>query len=181
MKKLRLAAMLALATTLSACDTFDYPIADQVETLQVGLADPAWNGAEVPEGQQCKKFGGHGATPPLQVSGIPQGANAVIVAFSDRSWFLMDHGGHGMIGKWTAGSDGSIFIPAIAGESFELPEGMFLEREHQGGRGEPGAYLPPCSGGRGNRYFAEVVAVRKEAGDEPSQLLAKGEVFLGRY
>jgi hypothetical protein len=181
MKKFSLAVVVTAAFALTACDTFDYQSADQVMPLQVSLADSAWDGTAIPEGQQCKKFGGHGATPPLTISGIPESANAVIVAFSDRSWFLMDHGGHGMIGKWTAGAGGSVEIPAIAGESFELPKGMFLEREHQGGRGEPGAYLPPCSGGRGNRYFAEVAAVHREASGETTQLLARGEVFLGHY
>ncbi|MEZ5529634.1 MAG: hypothetical protein R3E57_06825 [Porticoccaceae bacterium] len=181
MKKLRLAALLAAAGALSACDTFDYQTTAEVMPLQVSLADPAWDGQAIPAGQQCKKFGGNGATPPLKISGIPEGANAVIVAFSDRSWFLMDHGGHGMIGFWTGGLLDSVEIPAIAGETFELPQGVFLERQHQGGRGAPGAYLPPCSGGRGNRYFAEVAAVFKGSGDEPTRLLAEGEVFLGRY
>jgi len=181
MKRIPMAALLVLASVLSGCDTFEYQLADRVAELQVSLADPAWDGYAIPEGQQCKKFGGHGATPLLKVSGIPDEANAVIVAFSDRSWFLMDHGGHGMIGLWTGRLHNSIEIPVVAGESFDLPKGMFLEQAHQGGRGEPGAYLPPCSGGRGNRYFAEVAAVYKGTGDEPTQLLASGEVFLGHY
>ncbi|WP_461516715.1 hypothetical protein [Porticoccus sp.] len=181
MKKLRLAALLAAAGALSACDSYDYTRVDQVLPLQVSLADPSWDGFAIPEGQQCRKFGGDGATPRLLVSGIPEGANAVIVAFSDRSWLLMNHGGHGMLGLWTGGLSDSVGIPAITGESFELPSGMFIEQPHRGGRGAPGAYLPPCSGGRGHRYVAEAMAVHKGTGGQPTQLLAEGEILLGRY
>ncbi|WP_461521375.1 hypothetical protein [Porticoccus sp.] len=181
MNKPHLAFALLMATLLSACDTYNYQRADTVAALQVALTDPSWDGYAIPSGQQCKKFGGDGATPPLKISGMPEGTNAVIIAFSDRSWFLMDHGGQGMIGLWTGNSFSSVEIPAVAGESFVLPRGLFLEQEHKGGRGAPGAYLPPCSGGRGNRYVAEVMAVHKGTGGQRTQLLAKGEIFLGRY
>ena len=37
-------------------------------------------------------------------------------------------------------------------------------------------YLPPCSGGRGNRYVAVVKAV-----DADRKVLAKAKIKLGRY
>lgn len=181
MNKILVATTLIMTVVLSACDSYENSRADQILPLQVSLADPSWSGFTIPEGQQCRKFGGNGATPRLLVSGIPEGANAVIVAFSDRSWFLMNHGGHGMIGLWTGYAHNRVEIPSVAGETFDLPSGIFIEQPHRGGRGEPGAYLPPCSGGRGNRYVAEVMAVHKGTGDEPTWLLAEGEISMGRY
>ena len=61
-------------------------------------------------------------------------------------------------------------------------------REHEGRAGgarkknratgawkSPG-YLPPCSGSRGNRYFAVVKAVGAD-----KKVLAKAKIKLGRY
>lgn len=60
---------------------------------------------------------------------------------------------------------------------------MFVERPHQGWlRGDGGAYLPPCSGGRGHSYYATVKAVYKarRAGEE-SRLLGERVIELGKY
>ena len=37
----------------------------------VVFADPAWDGKKVPDGQHCKKYGGHGATPAPNVRQLP--------------------------------------------------------------------------------------------------------------
>ncbi|MEJ2115543.1 MAG: hypothetical protein P8X88_05735 [Gammaproteobacteria bacterium] len=59
---------------------------------------------------------------------------------------------------------------------------VFIEEEHRGSRGEEGAYLPPCSGGRGNHYYAEVKAVFKDENNKSnSKLLGFGEIYLGEY
>ncbi len=43
-------------------------------------------------------------------------------------------------------------------------------------------YLPPCSGGRGNLYSAEVLAVFKSETDtSENRLLARGYIALGHY
>ena len=167
---------------LCACTSASYrPVANPVH-LQVAFADPQWDGRTVPVGQRCRWAGGNGSTPPLRVDGIPRAANDLLVEFSDRSYFLMDHGGHGEIGLWLRGTPASVTIPAVAGESLELPEGMFVERKHQGWlRGHGGAYLPPCSGGRGHRYYATVKAVYKSADGGESRLLGEQNIELGEY
>ncbi len=88
--------------------------------LEAKLADPAWDGVKVPEGQQCQKFGGQGKSPALAVSGIPSGVSHLA-----------------------------------------------------------GAYLPPCSGGRGNSYYVTVKAVHKQ-GDETHEL-GSAVVEMGKY
>ena len=42
-------------------------------------------------------------------------------------------------------------------------------------------YLPPCSGGLGHSYFAEVKAVKKIEGKKKPKVLGKAKIKLGRY
>ena len=174
---------LLVAALLGACSNeVAYHPVDRPAQLQVSFADPQWDGLSVPVGQRCRWAGGNGSTPPLRVAGIPPGANALLVAFSDRSYFLMDHGGHGELGLWLHDAPTSVSIPAVAGESLALPDGMFVERRHQGWlRGHGGAYLPPCSGGRGHHYYATLRAVYKAADGGESRLLGEGRIELGEY
>ena len=147
------------------------------EELQVSFADPAWTGKEIPEGQHCKKFGGNGATPPLKLSGIPEGTAAVLVEFNDKSYQpLSRRGGHGIVGFRHAGGSEAV-LPAVPGGTKKTPDGTWIEKKNRatGAWRSPG-YLPPCSGGRGNRYTAEVKAV-----DADGKVLAKARITLGRY
>lgn len=183
MNKLSIALALAGMAMLGGCASSPYRPVDNPARLQVAFADAAWDGQSVPFEQRCRWAGGNGATPRLRVDNIPAGANALIVEFSDRSYFPMDHGGHGVLGLWLGAGQSSVTIPSVAGESDELPQGMFVERKHQGWlRGSGGAYLPPCSGGRGHRYYATVKAVYKAKGDrEQSRLLGEQVIEMGRY
>ena len=151
--------------------------------LEVSLADPAWDGKKIPKGQQCTKFGGKGATPAMQVGNIPAEANAIIVEFNDRNYQPLSwNGGHGKIGFRIAEGSGSALLPSVPGETDDLPEGSFVEKRNRatGGYARPG-YLPPCSGGRGHSYFAEVKAVKKVEGKKKPEVLAKAKIKLGRY
>ena len=144
--------------------------------LKVAFADAAWNGKRIPKGQQCSKFGGKGGTPPLEVKGAPDGTVEIVVAYNDRSYQpLSFNGGHGKIG-YEAGP-GTTIIPALPGETARMPEGARVVAKNRatGGYARPG-YLPPCSGGRGNLYFADVFAVSAKG-----KMLAKGRIVLGRY
>jgi len=167
---------------LVACASSDYKAVDDPAKLIVSFADQTWDGVKIPNGQECKKFGGNGSTPSLIIEHIPEGSNAVIVEFSDRSFFIMNHGGHGKIGVWLDDQQSSVLIPSVAGETRIVPSSLFIEKEHRGWRGKEGAYLPPCSGGRGNHYYAEVKAVFKDqVNTSNSRLLAAGEIYLGEY
>ena len=145
--------------------------------LQVSFADSSWTGKKIPKGQHCKKFGGEGSTPELKVSGIPEGTTAILVEFNDASYQpLSSRGGHGIVGFEHAGG-GEAVLPPVPGGTEETPAGTWIEKKNRatGAWRSPG-YLPPCSGGRGNRYFAVVKAV-----DADKKVLAKAKFKLGRY
>ena len=149
--------------------------------LSVEFADPAWNGRKIPAGQHCKKFGGSGATPALTVSNIPPQANAIVVEFNDKTYQKLSYdGGHGKIGFHITPGAGTATLPAVAGGTSDMPDGVWLVKKNRatGAWSSPG-YLPPCSGGKNNKYAAEVYAVILEGGDYDD--IAEGEITLGRY
>ena len=150
--------------------------------LVVTLTDPAWNGFQIPAGQQCSKFGGKGATPPLRIENIPTGADAIVVEFNYRDYQpLSDDGGHGKIGFRKEQGAKSADLPAVPGETDDMPEGAFLEaRNRATGSYATSGYLPPCSGGNGHVYFADIKAVRTAEGERPT-VLAETRFLLGRY
>ena len=148
--------------------------------LQLSFVDGAWAGDEIPDGQQCQKFEGKGRSPELEVSGIPEAADLLVVEFSDRSYAAMDKGGHGKIGFRIEPGSGTVTIPSVAGHTVDLPQGFVVVEEHQAPNWDkPGAYLPPCSGGRGNEYYLTVRAVHK-MGDEREEL-ASASLEMGKY
>jgi len=152
------------------------------QNFSATLADPSWDGKKLPAGQHCSKFGGKGATPPLRIDGIPAGANAIVVEFNDRSYHeLSTDGGHGKIGFELPAGATSASLPAVPGETDSLPAGAFVDKRNRAaGSYATAGYLPPCSGGRGNAYFADVLAVERVDG-KIVRTLAKATVELGRY
>ena len=151
--------------------------------LQISFADPDWNGKKVPSGQQCRGQGGSNpSTPRLMIKGIPPVANAIIMEYSDRSYYLMDNGGHGKIGYRISQNTSEITIPSVPGHSFDLPQGFFLVSKHQGFWNKDDAYLPPCSGGRGNSYYVTVNAVYQATPERKEfKLLGQAVLELGKY
>jgi hypothetical protein len=148
--------------------------------LEVQFADERWGGETVPEGEQCQKFDGSGKSPSLAVSNIPDGANALVIEFSDRSYPPMDDGGHGKIGYEIEPGTGSVTVPSVPGHTTDLPPGFFVVAEHEAPTwDEPGAYLPPCSGGRGNSYYLTVKAIHRM--DEELHELASASLEMGKY
>jgi len=143
--------------------------------MTVTLGAP-WDGKRVPKGQQCPKFGGAGATPPMTVTGLPAGTAMVVLSFNDKNYPpLSRNGGHGQIGFPVKGS--SADLPAVPGMTKRLPGGarVLAPAKSTGAYASPG-YLPPCSGGRGNRYVVDVIAV-----DAAGKPLEKQTVDIGRY
>lgn len=143
--------------------------------LSVRLGAP-WDGKKVPAGQHCKLFGGNGSTPPMQVAGIPAGTTWLVVEFNDRDFGpLSNNGGHGVIGFPVRGATAT--LPAVPGMTDALPgNARVLKAARSTGEYASRGYLPPCSGGRNNRYFAEVKAL-----DQAGKVLGKAQVELGRY
>lgn len=173
-----------LGGILTACATAGrYDPAPTLATLQVVFADPAWNGRTIPAGQQCSQFGGKGASPALAVKGIPPGTTDLLVEFNDRDYPpLSSGGGHGTIRIPLPPGATEMTVPSVPGETNTLPAGVVKEAAHRAPMSPGTAYLPPCSGGRGNLYFADVKAVTRPANPaERGKLLGTGRITLGQY
>lgn len=173
------------ALALGACQTTGttYRAAsDPLPKLDVQFASAAWDGKAVPKDGICQVHGGRGDTPELKVSGIPAGANAVIVEFSDRSFAPMDNGGHGIIGwKIEPGATTATLKP-VPGMTSKVADGTWIEGDNRSSNSPAPGYRGPCSGGRGNTYEADVKAVYKPTKDgEEGKLLAKGRIRLGTF
>jgi MFS superfamily sulfate permease-like transporter len=153
----------------------------EVKSFSALLTDPVWNGKEIPANQQCEKFGGKGTTPRLSIQQIPAGANAIVMEYSDRTYQPMDLGGHGKFGYRIEANLSFVNIPSVTGHTFDLPQGFFLIQAQRAPTWDrAGAYLPPCSGGKGNDYYVTVKAV-KEINGGIREVLGETEVRLGKY
>ncbi len=135
-----------------------------------------WDGKKVPAGQQCTLFGGKGKTPPMAVSGLPSGTAWVYVEFNDRDYGpLSKNGGHGVIGYPVKGATADLY--AVPGLKGSLPgNARVISKARSTGKYKSNGYLPPCSGGKGNRYEAVVKAVSADG-----KVLDQKRVGIGRY
>ncbi len=150
--------------------------------LKVSFADPVWDSRRVPDGQQCARDGGKGGTPRITVASLPSGTNAIVMEFSDASVTAMDNGGHGILGYRIPENSKRVTIPVCPGNTFDLPEGFFSLSPHANPAWDiAGAYLPPCSGGRGNSYYVTVKAVYDAPKGKPSKMLGKAVLQMGSY
>jgi len=147
------------------------------DSFAVSFADPAWDGETIPEGQQCSLQGGMGASPALEVTGLPEGTTQVNVAFNDETYQPMNDGGHGTLGFAVEEGATSATLPSVPGETEDLPEGVTIAAENRtsGDFLRPG-YMPPCSGGNGNTYSADVSAIGEDGTE-----LATTHITLGKY
>ena len=185
MKKntLRILSLLwAASFVFTGCVANKYKPASNVVELKISFADSKWNGKEIPNGQQCGKFGGNASTPQLIVGNIPPEANALVMEYSDRNSRRMNNGGHGKIGYRIKSGSHQVVIPSVPGHTFDLPKDFFLIAAHKNPAWDKaGAYMPPCSGGKGNLYVVEVKAVHDAPDGQDSLILGQGILTLGRY
>lgn len=142
-----------------------------------------WDGKKVPAGQHCDRFDGNGSTPPLTISGLPKGTEAVVVEYSDRDSNQMNNGGHGKIGMRVDAGASSITFPAVPGHTFDLPPNVFMVKAHRNPDwATAGAYMPPCSGGRNNTYYLTVIAAKvKNFEKKKFKKIAKTKLIMGNY
>ncbi len=155
-----------------------------VLSLRLEIIDPDWDGERIPDGQQCQRQGGENpSTPSILVGDIPEGADALILEFSDRDYRPMDNGGHGKVGFMLTEGTSETMIPPIPGHTFDLPDNFFLVQEHLApGFDTPGAYMPPCSGGVNHSYYVTVKAVELVSMEEIAfNILGEGILELGEY
>lgn len=145
--------------------------------FDVKFADRSWNGSNVPVGQQCQKFGGKSpSTPKLIVNGIPTGSNAIVLEYSDRDSKKMDNGGHGKMSFTYNSPATKVEIPSIPGHTFDIPTAFKMIEAHRSpGWDKAGAYMPPCSGGKGHAYYVTIKAVK---GDK---VTATTVLEMGKY
>jgi hypothetical protein len=129
-----------------------------------------WDGRKVPPGQQCRLHGGNGSTPPMR-------AVWIVAYFNDKSYGpLSRNGGHGTIGFPVRGE--TTDLPSLPGMTATLPGGArVIKAARSSGDYASVGYLPPCSGGRGNRYTVDLKAI-----DKAGKVLDEITNFdIGRY
>lgn len=167
MMKLKLFMTLGMASIVSA----------NVFAFDAKFVDPAWDGINVPAGQQCQKFGGKNpSTPELLVSGIPAGTNVLVLEYSDRNFEKMDNGGHGVMAFMLDASANQVTIPSVAGHTFDLPTAFaMVEAQRAPEWDTAGVYMPPCSGGRKHAYYVTIKATQND------KVLATTVVEMGKF
>ncbi len=172
-----LLTVLALTTFVTACASTS--IESNIPKLGLSLTDSAWNGTVLPKGQECKKNGGNGATPAMNVTNVPKDTVQFHVAYSDVSWEGGKGGFHGIIGhSHTGGNQASLIsVPGDIDKNF--PTGTSLVKDNQGFKGWAihKGYMPPCSvKGKTHKYEAEVSAI-----DVNGEVLAKNTIQIALY
>ena len=133
--------------------------------LSATFTDDIWKKAKVPESEVCSNFNTKaGSTPSISLENIPMNTDKIILTFSDETFKGMRDGGHGIISYAVPKDSTSLIIPSVTGETFDLPTGFASVVKHRGwkfGKTE-GAYLAPCSGGKGNTYSVVIKAMNKD-------------------
>jgi hypothetical protein len=112
----------------------------------------------------------------MKISNLPSGASWVFVKYNDRDYRpLSRNGGHGVISYPVKGSSANIYsVPGLIGK---LPGKAKVISAARGTRKYASkGYMPPCSGGGGNRYFAIVKAI-----SSGGKVLEKQRVEIGWY
>lgn len=161
---------------LAALLAFGGPAAAQSD-FAAAFADPVWDGVTVPEGQHCSLQGGSGATPPIEVTGIPTGTTQINLSFNDETYEPMNNGGHGVLGFLVEDGASEASLAAVPGGTEDLPEGVSIVAANKtSGDFLTAGYMPPCSGGNGNTYSVDVIAVDADGAE-----LASTRLTLGKY
>ncbi|MDB2405560.1 hypothetical protein N9W00_01355 [Arcobacteraceae bacterium] len=168
MKKLILTLSMIVAINLNA------------ENLSATFADAdTWDGKSVPTDAVCSDYNMEaGSSPEIVLDNVPQGTTKLILSFSDETFSGMRDGGHGVVSYIPPVYSKKLTIPSFEGETFDLPENFNSVIAHRAAKyGKPeGAYLAPCSGGKGNTY--SVIIEAKNADDKQ---LSSTQLTLGKY
>jgi hypothetical protein len=156
---------------------------EKVESIQweANLSDYGWDGKTIPDGQQCQRFGGiMPATPEIRIRNLPDDVNLIIAEYSDRDYKPMNHGGHGRMAFAITPDQHLIKLPRVDGHSFHMPKGSFILAPHRNPEHDKaGAYMPPCSGGKGHEYYVTLKAVHFDG--ENVESFGKQVLELGKY
>ena len=145
--------------------------------MDAKFADAVWDGIKIPTGQQCQKFEGKSpSTPKLIVSDIAADTSSLVLEYSDRDSEKMNNGGHGRMSYALGSSVTQVEIPSIPGHTFEIPATFkVIEAQRSPGWDTAGAYMPPCSGGKGHSYYVTIKAITDD------QVTATTVLEMGKY
>ena len=122
-------------------------------------------------------------TPELKITGIPEGTEAVVLRFNDESFPKLKNGGHGQIAMLVDPGTTELLFPAVPGHSSEMPEGVIIVSKHKAPDWDKaGAYLPPCSGGKGNKYTVTIQPSKiKNLEKKKFKKISRFKLDLGKY
>lgn len=188
---MKIVGSILLAILFLSCSAMQtYMPVEDVGILEVKFGYYKWNGMVIPNEGVSIKCGGEGLSPDFYISNIPANANAIIIEYYDT--IIRRSGWTGANGSYWIPTENKneVYVPSVVEGTFNLPEGIFVEKEHQGSRlyGDiGGVYRAPnkCrlnNTGVGARYFAQIKAVFKPY-DENDQalLLATAYIELGEF
>jgi len=170
MKKLLLSVIITFLTTITL----------NAKDMKAIFSDPqTWNGKIIPSEEVCSDFNieaGH--SPEIIVQNVPKYTRVIVLSFSDETFPGMRNGGHGVVSYSIDIGEEKVTIPSFQGETFDLPEQFTSISEHKGAKygKEEGAYLAPCSGGKGNTYSVKIQAI-----DVEDKVLNTTTLILGKY
>jgi len=175
MNKKKIGIVLLCAVCFFACSDGRFKSADTVVDLSISFTDTNWDGKKIPKIGQCTNCGGKGLSPPLRISNIPKNTEFLILEFKDKTMVVY----HGAV-RIPITSNTELTVPSFKEQTYDLPMGIEMEKEHNAPIGAGGVYMAPCGCGYNNKYMAYVFALRK---DDSGQiwLLGKGEIKLGRF
>ena len=163
---------LGIFTALGIFSTATMSCASDLIVIHTDIDWKDGNG-KVPKKGICLKYGGESLSPPMQISGIPDGAETIRLLFTDDNYGR--EGGHGDFTVKLNGQS-SIELPPFGGDTNYLPANII------GGNGnhcyscKETDYLGPCSGWRNHTYRVIVHATNAE-----EVILATGTVLLGQF
>ena len=163
---------LGIFTALGIFSTATMSCASDLIVIHTDIDWKDGNG-KVPKKGICLKYGGESLSPPMQISGIPDGAETIRLLFTDDNYGR--EGGHGDFTVKLNGQS-SIELSPFGGDTNYLPANII------GGNGnhcyscKETDYLGPCSGGRNHTYRVIVHATNAE-----EVILATGTVLLGQF
>lgn len=183
MKKLIYGVLLTMLVGLTGC--IKNEVKPNMTKLSVNFADSKWNSEKVPSDEVCSDFNLKGAkSPRLLITNLPKRTNKIILTFSDDTFSGMNNGGHGVISYEITGYKKSIVIPSISSETFTLAKNFKSVKSHRGTQWgkTAGAYLAPCSGGRGNTYSVKIEAIHDfNIKDKKPLLLGSDSLVMGIF
>ena len=103
------------------------------QNLSATFADDEWKKAPVPKDHVCSNYNVEaGSTPSINLENIPENTDKIMLTFSDETFKGMRDGGHGVISYKVPDNSTSLNIPALQGETFDLPIGFKSVVKHRG-------------------------------------------------